>query len=96
MAWIEYKMAYDMIPQSCIMDFLKIYKISGEVIKTIENNMKNWRVELTAERKSLTAGKIQRGTFQGNEQSPLLFVVEMIPLSHIHRKGTSRFKLRKS
>ena len=63
MAWIDSKKAYDMVPQRWITDCLKTYKISGEVIKFIENNMKNWRVELTAEGKSLTKVKIQIGAF---------------------------------
>ena len=35
-----------------------MYKISGEVIKFIENTMQNWRVELKAGGKSLTEVKI--------------------------------------
>ena len=31
-AWIDYKMAYDMVPQSWIIHCLKMYKISHEVI----------------------------------------------------------------
>ena len=48
MAWIDYKKAYDMVPQSWIINCLKMYKISHEIINFIEKNMKNWRVELTA------------------------------------------------
>ena len=47
MAWIEYKKAYDMVPQSWIINCLKMYKISHEVINFIEITMKNSRVELT-------------------------------------------------
>ena len=59
MAWIDYKKAYDMVPQSQIIDCLKMYIISGEVIKFIKYTMENWRVELTTEGKSLTEVKIQ-------------------------------------
>ena len=52
MAWIDNKMAFDMVSQSRIMDCLKMYKISDEVIKFIEKIKKNWRVELTAGGKS--------------------------------------------
>ena len=41
----------------------------------IEKNMKNWRIELTAGGKSLAETKIQRGIFQGDVQSPLLFII---------------------
>ena len=64
----------------------KMYKISEEVIKFIKNTMESWRVELTAGRKSLAESKIQRGIFQGDTLSPLLFVFVMIQLNHVLRK----------
>ena len=63
MAWVDYKKAYDMVQQNWFIDFLKMYKISDEVMKFIENTTENWRVELTAGRKSLTEVKIQTGIF---------------------------------
>ena len=57
--------------------------------------MKNWRVELTARGKGLAEWKIQRGIFQGNVLSPLLFVIVIIPLNHIFNKCTSEYKLHK-
>ena len=48
MAWIDYKKAYDMDPHSWIINSLKMYKISHEVINFIDKTMKTWRVELTA------------------------------------------------
>ena len=51
-AWIDYKMEYDMVPQIWIINCLKMYKISDEVINFIEKTMKTWRVDLTAERRS--------------------------------------------
>ena len=39
MSWIENKKAYDMVSQSWIIDCVKRYKISGEVIKFIKNIM---------------------------------------------------------
>ena len=74
---------YDMVPRSWIIDCLKMYKISGKVIKFMENTMQNWRVELTPGRKSLTVVKILSGIFLGDALSPLLFVIAMMPLSHI-------------
>ena len=73
-----------------------MYQISGEVIKSIENTMENWRLKLTAEGKSLTEVKIQRGIFQGDALSPLLFIIVMMPLNHILWKWTDRYKLHKS
>ena len=55
--------------------------------------MKTWRVELTAGGKSLVEAKIQRGIFQGDAFSPLLFIIAMMPLNHILRKCTTGYKL---
>ena len=85
-----------MVPQSWIINCLKMYKISHEIINFIEKTMKNWRVELTAGGKSLAETKIQRGIFQGDAVSPLLFIIAMMPLNHILRKCTAGYKLSRS
>ena len=36
MAWTDYKKAYDMVPQGWIINCLKLYKISHEIINFIE------------------------------------------------------------
>ena len=81
--WIDNKKAYDMVPQSCIVDCHKMYKISDEVVKFIQKTTKNWRVEVTAVGKILAEVKIQRGIFHGNGLSPLLFIIAMMSLNHI-------------
>ena len=72
-----------------------MYLIFSEFIKFIENIMQNWGLELTAGGKSLTAVKILREIFQEDALSPLLFVIAMMPLDHILRKGTGIYKLHK-
>ena len=89
MAWIDYKKAYDMVPQSWILPCLKIHKIPDQVVQFIEKTIEIWRVELTARGKSLAEVKIQRSIFQGDALSPLLFVIAMMPLNHILRKCTA-------
>ena len=59
-----------------------MYKISDEVIKFIEKTVKNWWVELTVGGQSFAEMKIQRGIFQGDALSSLLFVITMMPQSH--------------
>ena len=71
-----------MVPQRWIIDCRKMYKISDEVIKFIENSIENWRG------KRFNEVKIQRGNFQRNALSPLLFVIVMMPLNHLGRKCT--------
>ena len=95
MAWIDYKKAYDMVLHSWIINSLKMYKISHEVINFIDKTMKTWRVELTVRRR-LAEGKILRGIFPGDALSPLLFIIAMMPLDHILRKCTAGYKLSRS
>ena len=57
-AWINYKKAYDMVLQSRILNCLKMYKISHEVINFIEKTRKTWRVELTAGGRIFAEAKI--------------------------------------
>ena len=92
--WLQ-KKAYDIVPQSWIINSLKMYKISDEVINFIEKTMKTWKMELTAGGKSLAKTKI-KGIFQGDALSPLLFIIMMMPLNHILRKCTAKYKLTKS
>ena len=53
-------------------------------------------MELTAGGRSLAEAKIQRGIFQGDAQSPFLFVIVMIPLNYILRKCTTGYKISRS
>ena len=72
-----------------------MYKIPDRVVQFIEKIMQTRGVELIAGGKSLAEVKIQRGIFQGDELSPLLFGIAMMPLNHILRKCTARHKLSK-
>ena len=65
-------------------------------MKLIEKTMETGRVELTAGRKSLAEVKIQRGIFQGDALSPLLFVITMMPFNHILKKCMAGYKFSKS
>ena len=90
------KKTNDIVPQSRIIECLIMNKISDEIIIFIENTMENWRVNLTAGGKSLAEMKIRRGVSQGVALSPLLFVIAMMPLSHMLRKWTGGLKFHKS
>ena len=57
MAWIDYKKAYDMVPQSWIINCLKMYKITDEVINFIEKTMKNLESGIDSRMKKLRLSK---------------------------------------
>ena len=73
-----------------------MFKISHEVTNFIEKTTQTWRKELTAGGKSLAETMIQRGIFQEDALSPLLFIIAMMPLNHILRKCIARNKLSRS
>ena len=93
MAWIDYKKAYDMVPHSWILEMLKMVKVSENVERLIRQSMTNWKTTLTANGQTLGDVAINRGIFQGDSLSPLLFVIVMMPLSFILRREGLGFKL---
>ena len=75
-----------------------MYKISGEVIRLIDNTLENSRDELTVGGKSTAEVKIQEEILQGDALSLLSFVIAMMPFNHILiviRKCTDGCKLHK-
>ena len=100
MAWIDYKKAYDFVPHSWIIECLDMLGIAENVRNVLENSMKNWKLRLASNGLDLCDIDVNRGIFQGDSLSPLIFVICMIPLSFLLRKvkasyewGRKEFKL---
>jgi len=62
--------------------------------------MKGWKLKLTSNGSELCEVEVNRGIFQGDSLSPQIFVICMIPLSHLLRKvkafyewGKKEFKI---
>ena len=90
MPWIDYKKLTIWSLHKLNTTLSHNDKIPNQVIQFIEETMQILRVELTKGGKSFAKVKIQRGIFQGDTLSPLLFVIAMIPFNHILRKYTAR------
>ena len=86
MAWIDYRKAYDMVPHSWILEMLKMLKVAGNVERLLAGSMGGWKTVLTANGESLGEVDINRGIFQGDSLSPLLFIAVMIPLSTLLKR----------
>ena len=79
-----------MFSHSWIINCIKMYKISHEIINFMDKTMKTWRVELTVGGRSLSETNIQRSIFQYG-LSHSLFIIAMMPLNHIPRKYIARY-----
>ena len=95
MGWIDYKKAYDMVPHSWINKCIDMFGVSDNIGNLIRNSMKDWQTVLTSNGDVLGNVKINRGIFQGDSLSPLLFVLIMIPLSLILRKTKLGYQMSK-
>ena len=95
MGFIDYRKAFDIIPHLWLIQCMEIYGIASNIITLIKNSMNNWRVELTANNKKLGEVKINRGIFQGDALSPLLFILALIPLSEILNDEKSGYAINK-
>ena len=85
MAWIDYNRACDTVPHSWIIDCLETVGINEKIRRLSAESMKSWRVELISGEENLGEVNTRRGIFQGDSLSPLLFVVCLLPLTHILR-----------
>ena len=87
MAWIDYRKVYDMVPHSWIMECLETFGVAANVRQFLASSMDEWKTELTSCGQTLGVVDINRGIFQGDSLSPLLFVLCMVPLSLVLRRS---------
>jgi hypothetical protein len=77
MAWIDYQKAFDRVPPSWIIKSLELIGINNKIISFTKKIMSHWRtwMRLHTENKLIETEEIeiQRGIFQGDSLSPLLF-----------------------
>ena len=93
MAWVDYKKAYDMVPHSWLLEVVSMMGVARNISGLVERSMGNWKTQLSANGDILGEVKINRGIFQGDSFSPLLFVMIMIPMSMLLRDNDKGFKL---
>ena len=87
MALIDYKTAYNSVPHSWTLEFLKLYKIDPRLVTFIRQSMSHWRTTLSANSKSIADVTAKCGIYQGDDQSPLLFCLALNPLSALLAKA---------
>ena len=95
MAWIGYKKAFDSVPHSWLIECMQMFKVNGDLVNFIKGEMGKWCTELTSAGKVLGKVPIQRGIFQGDALSPLLFIMTMIPISRTLRRMKKGYEMDK-
>ena len=95
--WIDYKKAYDSMPHSWIKEILKIYKIDKTIRNFISYLMPTWRTKITLphdkgyiETEDISFNK---GIFQGDTLSPLLFCLALTPITNILKRAKVGYKI---
>ena len=86
MAWIDYRKAYDFVPHSWILECHNMLGIAENVRSFLEKSMKKLKLRLTSNGLDLCEIDVNRGIFQGDSLSPMIFVICMLPLSFLLRK----------
>ena len=74
------------MPHSWIKESLDLFGVASNVKNLLFKSMEQWRTELYSMSTPIGEVKINRGIFQGDALSPLLFVISLIPLSLLLRK----------
>ena len=96
MTWIDYKKAYDMVPNSWIIECLDLFGVAENIKSLLVNSMEKWKVMLCSGNSELGEVEIKQGTFHRDSLSPLVFVLALIPLSLILRNTKAAYEFSES
>ena len=81
-----------MVPHSWIIDCLDLFGLAENIKSLLVNSLEKWKVMLCSGNEL----EIKRGIFQGDSLFPLVFVLELIPLSLILRKVKATYEFSES
>ena len=88
--WLDYQKAFDSVPHAWLLEALKLAKLPDIIIKAIEILTNNWstNVNIHSEDESFQSKNIkyEKGIFQGDSLSVLLFILSVNPLSFLLNK----------
>ena len=96
MAWVDFMEAYDMVPHTWIIIALKLIGAAPNVIVLLKSTMIDWKTKLISGDINLGEVNINRGIFQGDCLSPLLFVKTLIPLTLVLRQMKQGYSFQKA
>ena len=79
-----------MVPLSWIKNSVEMCGVADNIFHLLSKSMESWQKILMSGNEELARVSIQRGIFQRDTLSLLLFVIGLIPLSHILQKKKCR------
>ena len=71
---------------------MEFFGIADNVRNVLEKSMEQWKLSLTSNGEDLGEVDVKRGIFQGDDLSPLLFVLSMVPLPLLLRKVNASYE----
>ena len=86
MVRIDYQKACDMVLNLKIKKSMEMYEVTDNISHLLSKSLESWQTILMSGNKELDTINIQRGILQGDTLYPLLFIIGLIPLSHILKK----------
>ena len=93
--WIDYRKVYDMVPQSWIKKSMDMCEVVDNISHLLFKNIDSWQTILMSGNEEFTGVNIQRGIFQVDTLSSLLFVLGLITFSRTLRKVNAGCQLGK-
>jgi hypothetical protein len=94
--WIDVKKAFDSIDHVYLMKTLKDLKLPEYVVNFVNKALKEWKIDLIFDRKSIGKVKIERGILQGDNLSLILFVLCLEFLSRKLKENFPRIKIKQN
>jgi hypothetical protein len=86
MTWIDYQKTFDNVPHNWIEKSIELIRVNNKVLKFCKLSVEKWstKLQLKTNQELMQSRliKLNRGIFQGDSLSPLLFCIALIPLTN--------------
>lgn len=100
MGWIDYKKAFDSVPHSWLLKSAELIGVNDTILDFFRAIIKTWRTKMCLITKGATITTstitINRGIYQGDSLSPLLFCIALIPLTKRLKNTHTGYKVNNS